>query len=170
MLRPGRLGKLLYVPLPTDDDRISILQALTKKVSIQWRSELSPEGVDLVSVAKDPRAAGFSGADLSALVREAGLAVVREMVNQAKDRAVSHSGAAMVTSEDIIGRPYVSSTDLKALAASETAVAVLPASQGAITATGTQSEASELRSILARHFEAAFGKVRASVSTKDRKR
>jgi ribosome biogenesis ATPase len=170
MLRPGRLGKLLYVPLPTDDDRISILQALTKKVSIQWRSEQSPEGVDLVSVAKDPRAAGFSGADLSALVREAGLAVVREMVNQAKDRAVSHSGAAMVTSEDIIGRPYVSSTDLKALASSETAVAVLPASQGALSATGAQSETSELRSILARHFEAAFGKVRASVSTKDRKR
>lgn len=32
MLRPGRLGKLLYVPLPSLDDRISILTALTRLV------------------------------------------------------------------------------------------------------------------------------------------
>ena len=30
MLRPGRLGKLLYVPLPTAPDRISILAALIR--------------------------------------------------------------------------------------------------------------------------------------------
>lgn len=33
MLRPGRLGKLLYVPLPQATDRNSILQALTKFVA-----------------------------------------------------------------------------------------------------------------------------------------
>lgn len=31
MLRPGRLDKLLYVPIPTSDDRESILRALTRK-------------------------------------------------------------------------------------------------------------------------------------------
>lgn len=31
ILRPGRLGKLLYVPLPNAADRISILQAIVAK-------------------------------------------------------------------------------------------------------------------------------------------
>jgi ribosome biogenesis ATPase len=34
MLRPGRLDKLLYVPLPTPDDRYSILKTLTRNVPI----------------------------------------------------------------------------------------------------------------------------------------
>ena len=32
MLRPGRLDKLLYVPLPTKDDRLSILKTITRNV------------------------------------------------------------------------------------------------------------------------------------------
>lgn len=164
MLRPGRLGKLLYVPLPTAEDRVSILQALTKKVSIEWKSVEHPEGVDISTVARDPRAEGFSGADLSALVREAGLAVVREIVNATKNRAVSHSGSGgMVTSEDIIGRAYVSTTDLSALAVD----AVAGTGETAPTAEKAQEER---RSIQGKHFEAAFAKVRASVTAKDRRR
>jgi ribosome biogenesis ATPase len=34
MLRPGRLDKLLYVPLPTKGDRQSILETLTRKLPI----------------------------------------------------------------------------------------------------------------------------------------
>jgi len=34
MLRPGRLDKLLYVPLPTQEDRLSILETLTRKLPI----------------------------------------------------------------------------------------------------------------------------------------
>ena len=44
----GRLDKLLYVPLPTDDDRISIIKALTRKVPI------APD-IDLVEIARDKR-------------------------------------------------------------------------------------------------------------------
>lgn len=79
MLRPGRLGNLLYVPLPTATDRVSILSALTRKVSIDLLSVDRPDGVDLDKVACDERAEGFSGADLSALVREAGLSVIKEI-------------------------------------------------------------------------------------------
>lgn len=71
MLRPGRLGKLLYVPLPSAEDRAAILQAISKKVQLT-------EDVDLRTVSNDPRCEGFSGADLAALIREAGLAVIRE--------------------------------------------------------------------------------------------
>eukprot|EP01035_Chromulina_nebulosa_P019028 gene19028-24848_t len=78
MLRPGRLGKLLYVPLPSPSDRVAILKALiAKNVTIDNGSEDS-KGVDIDLIGHDPRADGFSGADLSALVREAGLAVIRE--------------------------------------------------------------------------------------------
>jgi ribosome biogenesis ATPase len=34
MLRPGRLDKLLYVPLPTNEDRFSILQTITRSLPI----------------------------------------------------------------------------------------------------------------------------------------
>lgn len=69
----GRLDKLLYVPLPSPDDRHSILRALSAKV------KLGPD-VDLGVIARDPHANGFSGADCAALLREAGLAVLRDGV------------------------------------------------------------------------------------------
>ncbi|TYZ68612.1 hypothetical protein PybrP1_009758 [[Pythium] brassicae (nom. inval.)] len=71
MLRPGRLDKLLYVALPVAAERLAILMTLTTK------SRLDP-GVALAAIAHDARCEGFSGADLSALVREAGIAALRE--------------------------------------------------------------------------------------------
>jgi len=71
MMRPGRLDKLLYVPLPSADDRVSILTALSTKVKF---------GSDVVldSIGRSHKADGFSGADCAALLREAGLAVLKE--------------------------------------------------------------------------------------------
>ena len=71
MLRPGRLDKLLYVPLPSPEDRVSILRALAQNVKIA-------ESVSLDEIARSPLAAGYSGADCAALLREAGLAVLKE--------------------------------------------------------------------------------------------
>lgn len=73
MLRPGRLDKLLYVPLPTPEDRASILKALAKKVKLS-------ADVDLEVIARSSKADGYSGADCAALLREAGLAVLRDDV------------------------------------------------------------------------------------------
>jgi len=79
MLRPGRLDKLLYVPLPSPDDRLSILRALSAKVKLA-------ADVDLYAIAHNPHANGFSGADCAALLREAGLAVLRDgVLNRKKD-------------------------------------------------------------------------------------
>lgn len=64
MLRPGRLDKLLYVPLPTSEDRLQILQTLTRSLPLD-------PSLDLVPVACSSSCDGYSGADLSALVREA---------------------------------------------------------------------------------------------------
>lgn len=63
----------MYVPLPTPDDRVSILKALAVKVN------LAPE-VDLRNIGQSARADGYSGADCAALLREAGLAVLKEDV------------------------------------------------------------------------------------------
>ena len=62
--RPGRLDKILYVPLPPPEGRGSILQALTR------RTPLAVD-VDVRAVGASPACQGFSGADLAALVREA---------------------------------------------------------------------------------------------------
>jgi len=71
MLRPGRLDKLLYVPLPTKEERGGILEALANGVELD-------QSINLREVAGSDRAEGYSGADLQALLREAGLACLRE--------------------------------------------------------------------------------------------
>jgi ribosome biogenesis ATPase len=71
MLRPGRLDKLLYVPLPDAAGRASILKAHCRKVPLA-------NDVDMQIIANDSRAENFSGADMSALVREASLHALRD--------------------------------------------------------------------------------------------
>jgi ribosome biogenesis ATPase len=70
MLRPGRLDKLLYVPLPTASDRASILKTCVKKVPLA-------DGFDIEVIANAPQCEGYSGADLSALTREAQLCALK---------------------------------------------------------------------------------------------
>ncbi|KAI9856636.1 MAG: hypothetical protein M1824_005333 [Vezdaea acicularis] len=65
MLRPGRLGHLLFVDLPEPSERVEILKTLVKV----------PAEADLDGIAR--MADGFSGADLESLVRAAGIAALR---------------------------------------------------------------------------------------------
>ncbi|KAF9147731.1 hypothetical protein BG015_010583 [Linnemannia schmuckeri] len=78
MLRPGRLDKLLYVQLPTMEERLDILQTLAKK------TPLGPD-VKLEMVASDERCENFSGADLASLVREAGMSALRTTLKTLND-------------------------------------------------------------------------------------
>lgn len=78
MLRPGRLDKLLYVQLPTREERLDILQTLARK------TPLGPD-VDLEMVASDERCENFSGADLASLVREAGMSALRSTLKTLND-------------------------------------------------------------------------------------
>ncbi|CAI2386014.1 unnamed protein product [Moneuplotes crassus] len=70
MLRPGRLDKLLYVPLPTEKDRFSILKTLCRDKPIST-------DVKLKSIVKSERCNGYSGADLAMLVREASVIAIQ---------------------------------------------------------------------------------------------
>ena len=64
LLRPGRLDKILYVPLPDAPGRASILKTVSGKSPIS-------SNVSFERIAYDSRCTGLSGADLAALVREA---------------------------------------------------------------------------------------------------
>ncbi|RAW33743.1 Nuclear valosin-containing protein-like [Phytophthora cactorum] len=85
MLRPGRLDKLLYVPLPQASERHQILKTISAKCAMA-------SSVQLEAIAADPRCEGFSGADLSALVREAGITALRETDFSKFDAGVTRLG------------------------------------------------------------------------------
>ncbi|MEU7945275.1 AAA family ATPase [Micromonospora taraxaci] len=69
LLRPGRLGRLVYVPPPDGPARAEILRAASRQVPLAPDVDLSTLGDELT---------GFSAADCAALVREAALAAMRE--------------------------------------------------------------------------------------------
>ncbi len=71
MLRPGRLETLLFVGLPSNDDRVEILRTLVHRSlkDVQYTDEMAE-----VALTCD----GFSGADLEALLRRAGYAAIRK--------------------------------------------------------------------------------------------
>ncbi|KAF3448765.1 hypothetical protein FNV43_RR09478 [Rhamnella rubrinervis] len=71
VLRPGRFGKLLYVPLPGPAERGLILKALARKKPID-------ASVDLSVIAEMKACENLSGADLAALMHEAAMAALDE--------------------------------------------------------------------------------------------
>eukprot|EP01028_Stygiella_incarcerata_P011273 TRINITY_DN62966_c0_g1_i1.p1 TRINITY_DN62966_c0_g1~~TRINITY_DN62966_c0_g1_i1.p1 ORF type:complete len:811 (+),score=235.49 TRINITY_DN62966_c0_g1_i1:154-2586(+) len=71
MLRPGRLDKILYVPLPTPENRVSILETISRKIPLDGE-------IDLREIGMRSECEGFSGADLVALLREASVAALKE--------------------------------------------------------------------------------------------
>ncbi|XP_040906521.1 nuclear valosin-containing protein-like isoform X2 [Toxotes jaculatrix] len=73
ILRPGRLDKTLYVGLPPPADRHAILLTITKGGT---KPRLEPD-VSLEEIACDERCDCFTGADLTALVREASVNALR---------------------------------------------------------------------------------------------
>uniref|UniRef100_A0A668AYE0 Nuclear VCP like n=1 Tax=Myripristis murdjan TaxID=586833 RepID=A0A668AYE0_9TELE len=85
ILRPGRLDKTLYVGLPPAADRHAILLTITKGGT---KPHLEPD-VSLEGIAHDSRCDCFTGADLSALVREASVNALRAYLSQ---HSPSYSG------------------------------------------------------------------------------
>jgi transitional endoplasmic reticulum ATPase len=71
LLRPGRLDQLIYIPLPDEVSRLSILKAALRK------SPLSPE-INLDFLAKNTH--GFSGADLTEICQRAAKCAIRESI------------------------------------------------------------------------------------------
>ena len=71
LLRPGRFDKLIHVPAPDEKARLAILKVHTSKM---------PLGRDVNLQTLSEKTEGYSGADLEALCREAGMNSLRENI------------------------------------------------------------------------------------------
>src|ERR1700712_3738112 len=71
LCRPGRLDTLVYVPLPDEASRISILTAQLRKTPVA-------DDVDINFIAKNTH--GFSGADLGFVTQRAVKLAIKESI------------------------------------------------------------------------------------------
>ena len=76
LLRPGRIERHVYIPLPDKEARKEIFK-------IHLRGKPLAEDVKIEELAE--RTDGYTGADIEALCREAGMLAIREAVSRAKD-------------------------------------------------------------------------------------
>lgn len=86
LMRPGRLDKVIYIPMPGPEERVEILEAVFRSSRVQLEHDLQGDvpsrpgesrlGQFLRGVSSATE--NFTGADLASVVREAGMAVVRE--------------------------------------------------------------------------------------------
>ncbi|SPQ18597.1 6b8fd67b-b82d-4e4f-942b-31c98d4d425c [Thermothielavioides terrestris] len=91
LLRPGRLDKSLLCDFPTLEDRLDIIRALAQKVKVAdeiWESE-----EHVLELGR--RTEGFSGADLQALMSNAQLEAIHDVLN---DREQQHAGVNSTSS------------------------------------------------------------------------
>lgn len=75
LLRPGRFDRIIYVPPPDEEARYEIFKIHTRKMPLD-------DDVDLRELAR--RTEHYTGADIEAVVIEAGLAAAREDINVKK--------------------------------------------------------------------------------------
>ncbi|CAG8470926.1 10369_t:CDS:2 [Diversispora eburnea] len=73
LLRPGRLDQLIYIPLPDEASRLSILKATLRKSPVA-------NDVDLTFLSKATH--GFSGADLTEICQRACKLAIRESIDK----------------------------------------------------------------------------------------
>jgi len=71
ILRPGRFDKILLVNTPTEEGRVQILKVHTKKMPLA-------KNISLSELAK--KTDGYTGADIEAVIREAGMLALRENI------------------------------------------------------------------------------------------
>ncbi|XP_055437945.1 nuclear valosin-containing protein-like isoform X1 [Bubalus kerabau] len=91
ILRPGRLDKTLFVGLPPPADRLAILKTITKNGT---KPPLDAD-VNLEAIAGDLRCDGYTGADLSALVREASICALKQ--EMARQKSGSEKGELKIS-------------------------------------------------------------------------
>ena len=89
LLRPGRIDRIIYVPLPDTEARKEIFKIHLAK---------TPLGNDVVLQDLVERTEMFSGAEISALCREAALAALQEDIEscEVRLRVVPHFSSRIV--------------------------------------------------------------------------
>lgn len=98
MCRPGRLDKLLYVDLPSSVERAEIIRKMTRKVPLGGDNAAAQEAID--ALVRE-RCEGYSGADLAALVREAGVAALKRALG-ALDEMDGFDGVGVSGAQSVV--------------------------------------------------------------------
>jgi peroxin-1 len=80
LLRPGRLDKSLLCDIPTFDERVSILKALSRKLELA-------DDVDSYALAE--RTSNYTGADLQAMLYNAHLEAVHNVISEQSEKPVN---------------------------------------------------------------------------------
>jgi transitional endoplasmic reticulum ATPase len=96
LCRPGRLDSLIYVPLPDEEGRKSILAAQLRK------TPLAPD-VDIAFIASKTH--GFSGADLGFITQRAVKLAIKESITSEIERVKEMEDAGMDVDEDALEDP-----------------------------------------------------------------
>jgi peroxin-1 len=92
LLRPGRLDKSLLCDMPSVEERIDILRAVTQKLRLAPSVlETGKEGENLREIAQ--RTEGYSGADLQAVVYNAQLEAIHDVLGDTEMGDPTKSGA-----------------------------------------------------------------------------
>ena len=91
MCRPGRLDKLLYVDLPSAEERAEIVRTLMRRVPLA-----DEQARAAVEAMVRERGEGYSGADLATVVREAGVVALRRTLGalDEMERGAGEGGAS----------------------------------------------------------------------------
>ena len=109
MVRPGRLDKLLYVDLPLPDERAEIVRTLCRRLplgdagsSIEVTEVVIGQIRQAIETLVKEYGDGYSGADLAALVREAGVVALRRTLGSLDDMGNDESVAGSSTTKVVV--------------------------------------------------------------------
>ncbi|HIE34085.1 MAG TPA: AAA family ATPase, partial [Candidatus Altiarchaeales archaeon] len=73
LMRPGRLDKIIYVPYPDNESRRGIFEVHTRNMNLDKDVKID----ELVKLTEY-----YTGADIAAVCREAGMNAIREAINE----------------------------------------------------------------------------------------
>ncbi|KIP11002.1 hypothetical protein PHLGIDRAFT_491748 [Phlebiopsis gigantea 11061_1 CR5-6] len=94
MCRPGRLDKLLYVDLPTADERAEIVRTVARRVPLGAPGPAVDAARGAIEALVRQRCDGYSGADLAAVVREAGVVALKRALGTLDTMEADPAGTA----------------------------------------------------------------------------
>lgn len=104
LLRPGRLDKSLICDMPALEERIDILKAVTRKLHLAPSIlEIGQEGENLREIAQ--RTEGYSGADLQAVVYNAQLEAIHDVLGDTDLGDPTKSGGEAKKTTSAAGKP-----------------------------------------------------------------
>jgi len=96
LLRPGRIDKHVFCGYPNKEERLDILNIYTKTVDM--------EGVDLELIAENSQ--GFSGADISAMVKNAQIKAVHNLMEETKNNPDKPKPKELIVSMELFDQAF----------------------------------------------------------------